>query len=185
MPKSPIWSQEKYLAAFHFAAHAHRGQKYAGMGLPYLMHVTMVCMEVIAALEVERFKDPDLMVQCALLHDVIEDTKIKKLRLVEVFGEEVAHGVDLLSKKKKIKNKEKRFTEYIARLAEAPKQIKAVKLADRISNLQTPPFHWDKKKITRYLERSKFIQEKLGDASPYLNKRFSQKIEAYPKIAHL
>jgi len=182
MPKSPIWSQEKFNAAYRVAAQAHRGQKYPGTGLPYLMHITLVTMEVIALLEVEHFKDPDLMVQCAILHDVIEDTKIGKKRLEEIFGKDVALGVDQLSKKNKIKNSEKRFKEYIARLKDAPNEIKAVKLADRISNLQTPPFHWDKKKIELYLEKSQIIQRELGDASPYLNKRLKEKITGYPEL---
>ena len=76
MNKIPIWSQEKYIHAYHFAAKAHRGQLYPGTGLPYLMHLSFVSMEIIAALAVEEVKHPNLAVQCALLHDVIEDTKI-------------------------------------------------------------------------------------------------------------
>jgi (p)ppGpp synthase/HD superfamily hydrolase len=182
MPKSPIWSQEKYLSAFHFAAQAHRGQKYPDTGLPYLMHITFVAMETIAALEVEPCKDPDLAVQCALLHDVVEDTKVSKGKVKQVFGEEVADGVLLLTKNKKIKNKEKRFSEHIAQLLDAPQVIKMVKLADRISNLQAPPFHWDNEKIADYLEKSRIIQKKLGGASPYLNKRLKDKITNYTKI---
>jgi len=185
MPKSPNFSQEIFLEAYHFAAKAHRGQKYARTGLPYLIHISFVTMEVIAMLEVERFKDADLMIQCAILHDVVEDTKIKKRRIEELFGEKVAQGVDQLTKKKKIKNKEKRFSEYITRLKDAPKEIQAIKLADRISNLQEPPFYWDNKKITNYLEKSKLIQKELGHASPYLNKRLKEKIAQYESFAHL
>lgn len=184
MPKSPNFSQEKYLAAYHFAAEAHRGQKYPGTGLPYLMHITFVSMEVIAALEVETFKDPNLMVQCAILHDVVEDTKVSKRRLEEVFGKEIAQGVDHLTKKKRIKDKEKRFTDNMTRLKDAPREIQAVKLADRISNLQTPPFGWDSKKINTYLEKSKVIQKELGHASPYLNKRLKEKIANYPELVN-
>jgi (p)ppGpp synthase/HD superfamily hydrolase len=183
MPKSPIWSQEKFLAAYHFAAEAHRGQKYPGTGLPYLIHISFVSMEVIAVLAVEQFKDPDLMVQCAILHDVIEDTKVGKKRLEEVFGKEVAQGVDYLTKKIKIKDKEKRFTDNMSRLKDAPREIQAVKLADRISNLQKPPFHWDRKKISFYLEKSLVIQKELGHASPYLSKRLKEKITNYPELS--
>ena len=104
MQKSPVWSQEKYLEAYHFAAQAHRGQKYSGTNLPYIMHVTFVSMEVIAALEVEQVKNPDLVVQVAILHDVIEDTKVSELKIKEVFGKDVADGVKYLTKNKKISN---------------------------------------------------------------------------------
>jgi (p)ppGpp synthase/HD superfamily hydrolase len=67
------WSQEKYITALRYAAAAHNGQKLPGTDLPYLVHVTMVAMEVIAALAREDGLSGDLAVQCALLHDVIED----------------------------------------------------------------------------------------------------------------
>ena len=184
MPKTPNFSQEKFLSAYRFSAEAHRGQKYPGTGLPYLMHITSVSMEVIALLEVEPFKDPDLMIQCAILHDVIEDTKVSKRRLEEVFGKEIAQGVESLTKKKRIKDKEKRFTDNMARLKDAPREIQAIKLADRISNLQTPPFHWDSKKIASYLEKSKIILKELGNASPYLNIRLKEKIALYPELVN-
>lgn len=180
MKNSPVWSQEKYLQAFHFAARAHSGQKYAGSDLPYIMHIAMVCMETIAALEVEPVDDPDLAVQCALLHDVIEDTPVRKNKIAEIFGKDVADGVELLSKKMKIKDKEKRFSEYLALLANAPKEIQMVKLADRISNLQAPPFHWDQEKIAAYREKSLTILNILGSASSYLSERLQEKIAAYP-----
>lgn len=44
------WSQEKYIQSLKFAAKAHNGQTVPGSDLPYIVHVTMVAMEVIAAL---------------------------------------------------------------------------------------------------------------------------------------
>ncbi|MEZ4637991.1 MAG: hypothetical protein R2856_24030 [Caldilineaceae bacterium] len=72
-----LWSQEKYLAAWLFAAEAHGVQTVPGTALPYVVHVGAVAMEVTAALtHGSQVNDPDLAVQCALLHDVIEDTSI-------------------------------------------------------------------------------------------------------------
>ncbi|NTV65521.1 MAG: bifunctional (p)ppGpp synthetase/guanosine-3',5'-bis(diphosphate) 3'-pyrophosphohydrolase, partial [Oscillochloris sp.] len=45
-----MWSQERYLAAYHFAARAHHGQIYPGTELPYSLHLAFVSMEVLAAL---------------------------------------------------------------------------------------------------------------------------------------
>ena len=72
------WSQEKYIKALKFAAEAHNGQTVPGSDLPYIVHVTMVAMEVIAALAHEDGMDGDLVVQCALLHDAIEDAGISR-----------------------------------------------------------------------------------------------------------
>jgi (p)ppGpp synthase/HD superfamily hydrolase len=43
-----IWSQEKYLAAWLFAAEAHGAQTVPGTALPYVVHVGAVAMEVTA-----------------------------------------------------------------------------------------------------------------------------------------
>ncbi len=178
MNKAPSWSLEKYIRAYHFAAKAHRGQVYPGTGLPYLMHLSFVSMEIIAVLAVEEVAHPDLAVQCALLHDVIEDTNIKYKKVEEVFGKEVADGVKALTKNKKIK-KAKRIEDSICRIRDQPDEVWMVKLADRISNLQPPPFYWTQAKIKAYWESSKKIHDDLNSASPYLGKRLQEKIQNY------
>jgi (p)ppGpp synthase/HD superfamily hydrolase len=44
-----------------------------GTRIPYLMHFSLVAMELIAALAIESSLDGNLSVQCALLHDTLED----------------------------------------------------------------------------------------------------------------
>jgi len=181
MTKTPIWSQEKFLKAYHFAARAHRGQKYSGTGLPYLMHISFVTMEVCAALTVEKVDDPDLAVQSAILHDVIEDTSVTKSRLKEEFGKAVANGVDALSKNKELKKKD-RLQDSIERILEQPTEIWMVKLADRISNLQEPPFHWSKERREKQIKTSTFIYESLKGGSGYLANRLDEKIKAFKQF---
>lgn len=108
MNKAPSWCLEKYIRAYHFAAKAHRGKVYPGTGLPYLMHLSFVSMEIIAALAIKEAAHPDLAVQCALLHDVLEDTEFSKQKLDEEFGTDVADGVKALTKNKK--NEESKAT---------------------------------------------------------------------------
>ena len=178
MNRALNWSQEKYMRAYHFAAKAHRGQLYPGTGLPYLIHLSFVSMEIIAAMAVEEAAHPDLAVQCALLHDVIEDTKIGYQKINELFGREVADGVDALSKKKEIE-KSQRLRENLKRIRGQPREVGMVKLADRISNLQPPPFDWTQANIKAYWRSSKEIYASLKDASLYLGERLLQKIENY------
>ena len=71
MELKKTWSQDLYLKALRFAASAHNGQKVPGTEFPYLMHVVSVAMEVTAAISIEGINNPDLAVQCALLHDTI------------------------------------------------------------------------------------------------------------------
>lgn len=85
------WSQETYTKAYRFAAKAHHGQLFPGTELPYIMHLSFVSMEVLAALAHEPERDGDLAVQCALLHDVIEDTAVGYEDVKAGFGTAVAH----------------------------------------------------------------------------------------------
>jgi (p)ppGpp synthase/HD superfamily hydrolase len=178
MNRALNWSQEKYIRAYRFAAKAHRGQLFPGTGLSYLMHLSFVSMEIIAAMAVEEAAHPDLAVQCALLHDVLEDTKIGYQKIEEVFGKEVADGVCALTKKKEI-GESQQLPESLERILKQPHEVWMVKLADRISNLQPPPFDWTQEKIKAYWESSKEIYAALKDASTYLGERLLKQIEIY------
>ncbi len=174
------WSQDKYIRALKFAAEAHHGQTVPGSDLPYIVHVTMVAMEIIAALAQEDDLDGDLAVQCALLHDVIEDTGISYEELSVEFGPAVAEGVLALSKNDDLESKQEKMTDSLERIKLQTKEIWMVKLADRITNLQPPPGHWNSKKIERYRVEGKEILQELGKGCSYLAERLKQKILKYP-----
>ena len=92
------WDRESYIKACRFAAQAHRGQLVPGSDLPYLMHLNLVSMEILAALSAESGHNGDLAIQCALLHDTIEDTDTSYEQIESIFGISVADGVAALSK---------------------------------------------------------------------------------------
>jgi (p)ppGpp synthase/HD superfamily hydrolase len=177
------WSREKYIRALKFAAEAHSGQTVPGSDLPYIVHVTMVTMEVIAALAHEGGLDGDLAVQCALLHDVVEDASISYEKLTAEFGLAVADGVLALSKNGDFESKHDQMQDSLERIREQPKEIWMVKLADRITNLQPPPGHWGVDKITSYREEGIEILNKLGEGCLYLSVRLRQKIAEYSIMA--
>jgi (p)ppGpp synthase/HD superfamily hydrolase len=172
------WTQEDYLHALHFAARAHAGQTSPGSGLPYIVHPVSVAMEVIAALAAEPGRNEVLAVQCALLHDVIEDTSLTYEDLRNEFGAPVAEGVLALSKDPRI-DKESRMADSLARIRLQPAEVWLVKLADRITNLQPPPAHWTPAKIAAYRAEAEQILFSLAEASPYLRARLEAKITGY------
>ena len=131
-------TQEIYARAYIFAANAHHGQLFPGSELPYLVHVSLVGAEVLFALIHEDGLDTGLAVQCALLHDVLEDTPISFERLAEEFGEEVANGVHALTKRAELPW-EARMPDSLSRILRQPREIAIVKLADRIVNMSPPP----------------------------------------------
>lgn len=172
------WSQDSYIQAYRFAAQAHHGQTVPGTDLPYIMHLSFVCMEVIAALNTEKGHDENLAVLCALLHDVIEDTEATYEQVKASFGEAVVNGVLALSKDKGLA-KHLRLADSLRRIRQQPQAVWMVKLADRITNLQPPPSHWTKDKIASYREEAIHIHQALKDASPSLASRLLTKIEDY------
>lgn len=175
----PPWSPDTYLKALHFAAEAHAGQVYAAdHSKPYLLHLSLVAAEVMAALSTEAFAQPDLAVQCALLHDILEDTQVSFEQLEQNFGIEVARGVQALTKDPALP-KEQRMADSLRRIQVEAIEVWLVKLADRITNLQPPPKHWSSEKIREYRAEAIQILRALSPASPYLAQRLKAKIEAY------
>jgi (p)ppGpp synthase/HD superfamily hydrolase len=141
--------------------------------------VAMVAMEVIGALQVEGGIDGDLAVQCALLHDVIEDAGKSYEDLEKAFGKKVADGVLALTKSNMIKSKPEKMADSLARVKEQPREIGMVKLADRIVNLQPPQSHWSAEKRTKYREEAIQIHEALKTPSSFLADRLLKKISEY------
>ncbi|MEH2160337.1 MAG: HD domain-containing protein [Nostoc sp.] len=173
-----IWSQETYIKALKKAAYAHLGQKIPGSEIPYIMHLNLVSIEVIAALSVETEHDGNLAIQCAILHDTIEDTNTTFEDIKNEFGESVANGVLALTKDESLA-KHLQMADSLERIKEQPQEIWMVKLADRITNLQAPPHYWTQDKIIRYREEGIQIYEVLQDASPFLASRLAKLIEDY------
>jgi (p)ppGpp synthase/HD superfamily hydrolase len=172
------WDRELYIKACRFAAIAHHGQIVPGSDLPYLLHLNFVSMEIIAALSIESGCDGDLAVQCALLHDTIEDTDTTYGQIRSIFGISVAEGVQALSKNSDLE-KSQQLIDSLDRIQQQPQEIWMVKLADRITNLQPPPSHWNLAKIIRYREEAIEIHARLQTASPILSWRLKEKIANY------
>ena len=174
------WNQDSYTLAWNFAAKAHNGQLVPGTDWPYLTHIGSVAMEVMSALALSAdIQQPDLALQCALLHDSIEDTAVTHKQLEELFGTQVANGVLALSKDASLTTKAEKMADSLNRIKAQPREIWLVKLADRITNLQRPPAHWGTAKIKRYWLEAQQILEALGEANEMLADRLAGKIDGY------
>jgi len=178
MCESNNWLQEAYIKVLRFAAEKHIGQKVPGTDWAYLAHLSMVCMEIMTALNHETDMDGNLAVQVAILHDTIEDTDATYEELKSEFGQHVADGVLALTKDEAIE-KQHQMSDSLRRIKLQPKEIWMVKLADRITNLQPPPTYWTLDKRKQYLELAKLILDELGSGSYLLSKRLNDKIKAY------
>jgi guanosine-3',5'-bis(diphosphate) 3'-pyrophosphohydrolase len=121
--------------AYVFSAYEHKGQVRRS-GEPYLVHPLEVA-DILADLRLDV-----VAVAAGLLHDIVEDTPntIEKVR--ELFGEEVAHvveGVTKLSALQFASNEERQAESFRKMLLAMVDDIRVilVKLADRLHNMRT------------------------------------------------
>lgn len=179
-----MWHEEDYQNALIFAINAHKDQKEKGKNYPYIVHIINVFTEVISAIIKSKVKNPDLAIQCALLHDTIEDTDTTYDNIYELFGKNVACGVMALTKDKKLAKNEQ-VIDSINRIKNEPEEVGLVKLADRIVNLQEPPSHWTLSKIKEYQKDSILIYDNLKHCNKYLTKKLNKKIKEYLKYINI
>jgi (p)ppGpp synthase/HD superfamily hydrolase len=172
-----MFAPDRYVAALRFAAERHHGQQLIESELPYLVHVTCVAGELIAALP-QAGVDADLAVTCALLHDTLEDTSTTAAELVERFGADVAAGVQALSKDASLAS-ELRMADSLRRIRVCPRAVWMVKLADRITNLASAPAKWSNAKRRAYRDEGELIATTLAGVSPILDARIRARIDGY------
>lgn len=181
------WNPEIYLKAWQFAARAHRGQTYGGsepgLDMEYINHVGSVAMEIIHAIGHDVRYDVELAIQCALLHDTLEDTDTTYEELSILFGASTADGVLALTKNKNLFGKREQMQDSLLRIRRQPKEVWMVKMADRITNLYHPPYYWNPQKIIDYREEALLIYEELNEAHWGLSQRLLHKIEAYRQFS--
>lgn len=90
-------NKESIQKAINFALHNHKGQKRL-TGEDFICHPLKVA---ISALENNLKPDTDVIAAC-LLHDVVEDTKVRLTDIWQVFGKNIGQLVEGLSRKKRI-----------------------------------------------------------------------------------
>ena len=172
--------QTLYQEALKFASakHTEKGQKVPGTNLPYDVHISNVAMEILIAGSSSVNFNTAFAVQVALLHDTIEDTSATFEELENIFGIEIANAVSALSKNQDLP-KDQQMSDSLQRIKALPSEVWAVKLADRITNLQPPPSHWDNGKKIKYYKEAQTIYDALGSANVYLASRLANKLKDY------
>ncbi len=173
-----MWNPDLYQKTLSFANRAHRKQQLPGSDLPYVAHLCNVCMEAVHAVLQSGTEDIDLTMQCALLHDTIEDTEITYEDVVKAFGARVADGVLALTKNEALE-KPDRMPDSLQRILQQSSEVRIVKMADRINNLSEPPHYWTKEKRMKYQTEARLILDTLGGVNPFVERRLSHRIEQY------
>ncbi len=150
-----IWSEvqvynaqvdgDRLWAAFRFAkaAHSHQSRK---SGEPFFIHALTVA-DILADLRL----DVDTLI-AAMLHDVVEDTDYTMADITDMFGPEVAHMVDGVTKISRIREvspdarKAETYRKLVLAIAKDPRTV-LIKLADRLHNMRTISFLKEERRL--------------------------------------
>ena len=165
---SPESDLELVRRAYLFSAQEHKGQV-RHSGEPYLVHPLEVA-DFLADMKL------DVVAICAgLLHDVVEDTLVSTERVRELFGDEIAHVVEGVTKLGAIpfSTSEERQAENLRKMLLAMVddiRVILVKLADRLHNMRTLQHLADDKRI-------KIAQETLDIYAPIANRLGMSKLK--------
>ncbi len=121
--------------AYVFSAWAHKGQV-RHSGEPYLVHPLEVA-DILADMRLDT-----VAIAAGLLHDVVEDTLATIERIKELFGDDIAHVVEGVTKLGAIpfSSSEERQAENFRKMLLAMSddiRVILVKLADRLHNMRT------------------------------------------------
>ena len=133
--KNKYIDAELITKAYQYAK-ANHGEQLRKSGEPYIIHPMQVAY-ILASLELDTES-----ICAALLHDVVEDTKITHEDLVRDFGETIAEmvaGVTKLGKLNYTTKEEQQVEDYRKMFLAMGKDIRVIliKLADRLHNMRT------------------------------------------------
>src|SRR6266404_4832485 len=132
---NPNTSEAMLNRAYVYAMKAHGEQRRAS-GDPYFSHP----LEVAGILT--DLKLDDATIAAALLHDTIEDTTATRAEIDQIFGPDIGHLVEGLTKLKRLDlvSREAKQAENLRKLLLAIAEdvrVLLVKLADRLHNMRT------------------------------------------------
>jgi GTP diphosphokinase / guanosine-3',5'-bis(diphosphate) 3'-diphosphatase len=121
--------------AWQFCLEHHKGQLRAS-GEPYVLHPLEVA-QVLSEMKLDS-----TAIAAGLLHDAVEDTPVTTEDITQMFGEQVAHIVEGVTKIDKIQfaNREDRQAENVRKMLLAmvsDVRVVLIKLADRLHNMRT------------------------------------------------
>src|SRR6187549_3105722 len=165
---NPDADTELLRRAYVFSAFEHKGQV-RHSGEPYLVHPLEVA-DLLADMKLDV-----VAVSAGLLHDVVEDTLTTPERITELFGAEVSHVVEGVTKIGAIpfSSSEERQAENFRKMLLAMVddiRVILVKLADRLHNMRTL-HHLPEER------RTKIAQETLDIYAPIANRLGMSKVK--------
>ncbi len=159
------------LDALVFAAEVHQYQRRSGYArLPYINHL----IKVVDVLHRIGGQTDEILLQAAVLHDVVEDTDVTVEQLGGRFSPPVASIVGELTDDMELPYDERRRRqlEGAPRLSFPAKMIRLVDKGANIRDLMHYPVEWTTARKRRYVSSACEIVGRLGEVDPVLEKWF-------------
>jgi guanosine-3',5'-bis(diphosphate) 3'-pyrophosphohydrolase len=158
-----------------FAASKHKDQRRkCKSGEPYIKHPVEVA-HLVATLG--DSSDNIELLQAAVLHDTVEDTDTTFEELEETFGSKVASMVRCVTDDKGLP-KEVRKQLQIENAPKKSKEVKILKMADKIANLRDLltkpngegiPTDWSVERVQQYCSWAKEVAKGLAGVAPKMD----------------
>lgn len=169
--------------AMDLAKQYHKGQTRTGKDgkkVPYYEEHVEQVYEIL--LNEVKLQETDILIM-ALLHDTLEDTCLTANQIRDVFGTEIATGVQYLTRRDN-----QTFGEYAQKLfAEGSDKAVLVKLADRLHNLRCMLYMPDKKWIAKKVRQTEIdilepltkrtFAECYKNSASYMEKQIKKEVE--------
>lgn len=160
--------------AYFLAKNLHRPQK-RDDGERYFEHPVRVA-KILLEFDYDNYET----IVLALLHDVIEDTYTPEHMIIDLFGQEIYKGLNVLTKSKAILDPltlemtykaKKELHIYFSEIAATKKNIRVVKLADRIDNIRDLNSFTPERKAKYIKETVEYILPIAQETDPQIEKR--------------
>ena len=150
--------------ALEFAAAQHRGQRRDADKAPFILHP----LEVAQLLKAHDYPDP--VIAAAVLHDIVEDTRVSSAELEKRFGAEVAALVRAVSEPSTTGSYRVRKARLRAAVAEADGNAVAIYAADKVAKtrelrmrlVRTHDRAPDPEKLEHYWASLALLERRLG-----------------------
>lgn len=162
------------IEALSFASVQHSAQRRKDFAAsPYINHP----IALVQVLVNEGTVSDPVVLQAALLHDVLEDTDTSVATLRKRFGIQVASVVLELTDDKTLP-KQQRKQLQIERAAVLSPAARLVRLADKICNLRdlacSPPMDWTVTRIDAYVEWARAVVDRFRGTHAGLERMFDE-----------
>ncbi len=128
--------------------------------------------------------DVDVLIG-SLLHDLLEDVRdFDSAKIRETFGDKIFNIVNLLSKQKPSKriryhvyeNRLKYNNAYYSQINSSSKEVKLIKAADRLNNLESAYTNPDRNKVRNYIKETEEIYLMIFLDYPYYYTKISEEL---------